>query len=60
MRFDETVRNYDDSLNAVVYRQTPQACDSVAVKMGENVDLYFTLDLSKVPVKEETEETETL
>lgn len=60
MRFDETVRNYDDSLNAVVYRQTPQACDSVAVKMGENVDLYFTLDLSKVPVKEDTEETETL
>lgn len=60
MRFDETVRNYDDSLNAVVYRQTPQACDSVAVKMGENVDLYFTLDLSKVPVKEEAEETETL
>ena len=64
LRFDETVKDYDDSLNAVVYRQAPQACDTVAVNMGADVDLYLTLDHSKVPVRDvvvevaETEMTE--
>lgn len=52
MRFDETVKNYEDSLNAVVYKQVPQASDSVSVKMGSNVDMYLTLDQSRVPVRE--------
>ena len=52
MRFDETVQNYEDSLNAVVYRQTPEASDSISVKMGASVDLYLTLDQSRVPVRE--------
>lgn len=52
LRFDETVKDYDDSLNAVVYKQIPEACDTIAVNMGDNVDLYLTLDLSRVPVRE--------
>lgn len=52
LRFDETVKDYDDSLNAVVYRQVPEACDTIAVNMGDNVDLYLTLDLARVPVRE--------
>lgn len=60
LKFDETVKDYDDSLNAVVYRQVPEASDSVAVNMGENVDLYLTLDLSRIPVREVAKEEKKL
>lgn len=60
--FDETVKDYEDSLNAVVYRQVPEACDTISVGMGESVDLYLTLDPTRVPVREtrivEKEKTE--
>ena len=52
MRYDETVKDYEDSLNAVVYRQVPDASDSISVNMGSAVDLYMTLDHSRVPVRE--------
>lgn len=51
LRFDDTVRNYDDSLNAVVYRQSP-ASSADAVRMGSEVSLFLTLDNRKVPVRE--------
>lgn len=60
MKFDETVKDYEDSLNAVVYRQVPEASDSIAVRMGESVDLYLTLDHSRIPVPEEKSKAETL
>lgn len=60
--FDETVKDYEDSLNAVVYRQVPEACDTISVGMGESVDLYLTLDQTRVPVRQtkivEKEKTE--
>ncbi len=51
LRFDSTVKDYDDSLNAKVYRQTPEPSDSIHVKMGDEVILYLTLDENKIPVK---------
>jgi beta-lactam-binding protein with PASTA domain len=51
MTFDETVKDYDDSLNAKVYRQSPEPSDSIHVRMGDEVTLYLTLDESKIPVK---------
>ncbi len=56
IRFDETVKDYEDSLNAVVFRQVPEACDSIPVQMGAEVSLYLTLDHSKIPVIEEVVE----
>ena len=50
--FDETVKDYEDSLNAVVYKQMPEPCDTISVSMGETVDLYLTLDPTRVPVRE--------
>lgn len=50
LKFDDTVKDYDDSLNAVVYRQTPTASDSLSVAMGEAVTLFLTTDVAKVPV----------
>ncbi len=51
LRFDTTVKDYDDSLNAVVYRQVPEPSDSVSVGMGEEVVLYLTIDHKRVPVR---------
>jgi beta-lactam-binding protein with PASTA domain len=56
IRFDETVKDYEDSLNAVVFRQVPEVCDSIPVQMGAEVSLYLTLDHSKIPVIEEVVE----
>ena len=53
--FDETVKDYSDSLNAVVYRQDPDYGETPLL-MGMDISLYLTTDISKVPVPEETEE----
>lgn len=52
LRFDRTVRDYDDSLNAMVYKQTPEASDSINVKMGSDVTLYLTLDENRIPIRQ--------
>ena len=52
LRFDESVRTYDDSLNAMVWRQSPEPSDSISVRMGSEVVLYLTLDEHKIPVRE--------
>ena len=46
--FDDSVKDYSDSLNAVVFRQSP-AASSAPVGMGGSVTLSFTLDQSKMP-----------
>lgn len=51
--FDDTVKDYDDSLNAMVYRQEPAASDSIKVGMGDEVALYLTKDKARIPVKQE-------
>ena len=56
LKFDETVKDYEDSLNAMVYRQVPEPSDSVSVVMGEEVMLYLTTDVAKIPVKKSADE----
>ncbi len=54
LRFDKTVRDYDDSLNAVVYRQEPaieQTDSLVTVPLGSDIALYLSLDQKLIPVK---------
>ncbi|MBQ6687873.1 MAG: PASTA domain-containing protein [Bacteroidales bacterium] len=51
--FDETVKDYEDSLNAMVYMQVPEPSDSIKVGMGDEVLLYLTLDQGRIPVKDE-------
>ena len=45
--FDSSVRNYADSLNAVVYSQTP-ASSRKAFTMGTEVNISLTVDPSKL------------
>ena len=56
LKFDDTVKDYDDSLNAMVFRQVPEPSDSVSVAMGDEVMLYLTVDVTKIPVKTEEDE----
>ena len=56
LRFDKTVKDYDDSLNAMVYNQEPEPSDSVQVNMGEEVTLFLTVDVNKIPVREEKDD----
>ena len=53
LRYDRSVKDYDDSLNAMVWRQSPEPSDSIHVRMGSDVTLYLTLDEHKIPVREE-------
>lgn len=53
LKFDDTVKDYDDSLNAMVYRQVPAPSDSISVPMGEAVVLYLTKDAARIPVKKD-------
>ena len=56
LKFDDTVKDYDDSLSARVYRQVPGPSDSVRVAMGEEVMLYLTKDAAKIPVRKTANE----
>ncbi|MBR5834626.1 MAG: PASTA domain-containing protein [Bacteroidales bacterium] len=58
LKFDETVKDYDDSLSAMVYRQEPEPSDSVTVAMGDAVMLYLTTDIARIPVKTTEEKNE--
>ena len=46
--FDSSLRNYADSLDAVVYKQGPVASE-IPVIMGSDVSLYVTVDAAKIP-----------
>ena len=44
--FDKTVKNYSDSLNAIVYKQTPAASRSPLL-MGSDVTIHLSLDIKE-------------
>ena len=48
LHFDETVKDYADSLDAVVYKQTPSA-SSGSILIGSDVNLYLSTDPLKKP-----------
>lgn len=48
LRFDNSVKDYDDSLNAVVYRQAPEASE-IPASLGNDVSLYLTVDPERIP-----------
>ena len=48
LRFDDSVKDYDDSLNAVVYRQSPEA-SPMPVNLGNDVSLYLTVNPDRIP-----------
>ena len=53
LKFDKSVKEYDDSLNAKVYKQLPEPSDSIHVNMGSEVTLYLTIDENRIPIREQ-------
>ena len=54
--FDETVKTAEDTLSAMVYRQSPLA-GTENIVLGSTVTLYLTVDESRLPaIPEEPEE----
>ena len=51
--FDETVETYQDSMNARVWRQYPDYIEDMTMSLGRNVNIWLTLDESKIQVVEE-------
>lgn len=58
LRFDSTVKDYDDSLAALVYRQVPEPTDSLYARKGDEVTLFLTMDENKVPQRLEKKYSE--
>lgn len=57
--FDETVLDYSDSLNAMVYQQIPAYSDSIQYRLGTGVEIHLTKDQSKIVIEESTKEGNT-
>lgn len=53
--YDNTVKTRDDSIKAVVYRQTPEPSE-YPLEMGAEVIIYLTTDHNKIPLDTEEEE----
>ncbi len=62
LKFDDSVKTYDDSLNAVVYRQAPEPSSAIAaedteaasltsVSLGTDVSLYLSIDPARIQSK---------
>lgn len=55
MKFDDSVKDYGDTLNAMVYKQIPEPSED-PVPMGEEIMLYLTTKVERVPVKSDSNE----
>lgn len=51
-QFDETVENKKDSANAFVYKQSPAYDSTASINLGRSVDVFLTLDSTKLPETE--------
>lgn len=45
--FDESVLNYNDTMNALVWKQRPQSRNSNRAVMGAKIDIWLSVDKSK-------------
>jgi eukaryotic-like serine/threonine-protein kinase len=56
VKYDETIKDYKDSLNAMVYSQYPAYSESNSISFGARVDIWLTLNEARVPkIKTEIE-----
>ncbi len=49
VKYDETIKDYKDSLNAMVYSQYPGYSESNPISFGARVDIWLTLNEARVP-----------
>ncbi|HOP03692.1 MAG TPA: PASTA domain-containing protein [Tenuifilaceae bacterium] len=58
LTFDATIANHRDSMEAKVYSQYPNPVGETSVSFGARVDLWLTLNESRIPVLEEDKKKE--
>ncbi len=46
--FDKSVETYDDSINAVIWRQSPAYHSGNTINLGSPIDVFLTVDRSKI------------
>jgi len=51
LRFDESVKNYADTISSFVIRQFPEPTESLSYLLGSRVDLVLSTDKSKIDSK---------
>ncbi len=49
VKYDETIKDYKDSLNAMVYSQYPTYSESSLISFGARVDIWLTLNEARIP-----------
>ena len=51
LTFDETVKNYADTISSFVIRQFPEPTESLTFILGSRVDLVLSTDKTKIDTK---------
>lgn len=59
IRFDETISTLKDSLDARVYSQYPAFMENASLSFGTRVDIWLTLNQSRIPVITRSDSLET-
>ena len=54
--FDGSIENEEDSLNAFIWKQRPIFDTETLINLGSTVDIWLTVDSTKLPQPEETNE----
>ena len=49
VKYDETIKDYKDTLNAMVYSQYPAYSESNAINFGARIDIWLTLNEARIP-----------
>lgn len=49
VKYDETIKDYKDTLNAMVYSQYPAFFENTSISLGSRVDIWLTLNEARVP-----------
>jgi len=50
--YDNTMENQEDSARAFIWRQRPEFEDGSSLQLGDNVDIWLTIDSTKLPLPE--------
>lgn len=51
VKYDETIKDYKDTLNAMVYSQYPSYSESnSSISFGSRIDIWLTLNESRIPI----------
>ncbi len=58
--YDNSITSASDSINAFVYRQTPEFRDELTLQLGSDIYLWLTIDSAKLPVEIDYFSTDTI